>query len=319
VTRENRIHVAVGVVRNPSGQLLIAKRAEHLHQGGLWEFPGGKVEENETVIESLRRELQEEVGITVTQSTSLLKIRHDYPDKQVLLDVREVTSFEGVPVGLQNQPLQWANLADLSSYPFPEANKKIVTTLYAQEKQLAREILVTGNWQDVRDFELKLRRALDKGIQCVQLRAHFLSGMEYQGLYDLTKKICESYTVKIIVNTSVDLCMKLGADGLHLKSQRMLELDERPVAPSILFGVSCHSLSEIKHAEKIAADYLMLGPVNKTNSHPAAKPIGIKLFSEMANQSSVPVIALGGVSCEDRDSVINSGGYGIAAISSLWY
>ena len=84
------IHVAVGAIRNGQGEFLLARRPEHLHQGGLWEFPGGKVETGETVEVALRRELQEELAITVGQATPLIKIRHDYGDKRVLLDVWRV-------------------------------------------------------------------------------------------------------------------------------------------------------------------------------------------------------------------------------------
>ncbi|HCV40284.1 MAG TPA: hypothetical protein DGQ94_16530, partial [Pseudomonas sp.] len=80
-----RIHVVAAVIRGNDGRILIARRADTQHQGGLWEFPGGKVEEGEGVEAALARELREELGIEVTRSRALIKVSHDYPDKQVLL------------------------------------------------------------------------------------------------------------------------------------------------------------------------------------------------------------------------------------------
>src|SRR6478752_215306 len=102
-----RVHVAVGVITNNRQEVLIAKRAVHLHQGGFWEFPGGKVEKNETVQQALSRELHEELGINVEVARPFIKITHDYPDKSVLLDVWLVEQFTGQPQSRESQPLLW--------------------------------------------------------------------------------------------------------------------------------------------------------------------------------------------------------------------
>jgi 8-oxo-dGTP diphosphatase len=123
------IHVAVGVVKNADGQILLSKRGDHLHQGGLWEFPGGKVEANETVFTALVREFQEEVNLTIHEAQPLLKIHHDYGDKQVLLDVWLSTVFSGVASSNHNQQVEWVLPAELKNYDFPEANKAIINKL----------------------------------------------------------------------------------------------------------------------------------------------------------------------------------------------
>ena len=126
---EKRIHVAVGVISDGGDKVLIARRAEHLHQGELWEFPGGKVEAGETVEQALTRELQEELAISISAFEPLLAIAHDYQDKSVLLDVWWVSSFSGEPSGRQGQPLRWAAITELRQLDFPAANKAIVTAL----------------------------------------------------------------------------------------------------------------------------------------------------------------------------------------------
>lgn len=129
------IHVAVGVIfdNQQSDQILIAKRPQHLHQGGLWEFPGGKVTAGETVDQALKRELFEELGITVTQSQPLMQVEHNYSDKQVFLDIWTVTQYSGEARGLEGQECRWVAMQQLlcaeSKYQFPEANKAILEKL----------------------------------------------------------------------------------------------------------------------------------------------------------------------------------------------
>jgi len=122
------IEVAVGVIKR-NHQIYISKRADQLHQGGLWEFPGGKREANESLEQALARELLEEIGIRVTSQDKFLLIEHDYGDKKVRLDVRLVDGFEGEPVHLEGQTSQWIDIGKLDSVDFPAANKEIVEKL----------------------------------------------------------------------------------------------------------------------------------------------------------------------------------------------
>lgn len=122
------VHVAVGVIIRDR-RVLISFRAANLHQGGLWEFPGGKIEQGETVLDALRREFAEELGLRVDDATAMLRVAHDYGDKRVLLDVWRITHWEGEPCGLEGQPLQWAAIDSLHELAFPAANEAIVLAL----------------------------------------------------------------------------------------------------------------------------------------------------------------------------------------------
>jgi 8-oxo-dGTP diphosphatase len=124
-----RIHVAAGVIQNADGLILIAKRPDHLHQGGLWEFPGGKLEPGESVEAALKRELTEELSITILNAEPLLVLEHNYSDKLVLLDVWLVDSFDGKPLGNEGQEVRWVRPSDLKSYEFPQANIPILEKL----------------------------------------------------------------------------------------------------------------------------------------------------------------------------------------------
>ena len=126
---QDRVHVVVGVITNDKQQVLIAKRADHLHQGGFWEFPGGKVDQGESVEQALKRELEEELGVTVVRSAPLMEVRHDYADKLVLLDVWMVREFDGHAQGREGQPIKWIPLSQLGAFAFPAANQPIIDRL----------------------------------------------------------------------------------------------------------------------------------------------------------------------------------------------
>jgi len=124
------VHVAVGVVCRDE-RIFVTLRPDDVHQGGLWEFPGGKVEANETVQEALSRELFEEIGIDVRESTPLTVITHDYGDKVVKLDVHSVTAFSGEPHGKEGQAHEWVEKTALDPDRFPVANVAIIDALLA--------------------------------------------------------------------------------------------------------------------------------------------------------------------------------------------
>ncbi|MEN8636476.1 8-oxo-dGTP diphosphatase MutT [Pseudoalteromonas distincta] len=125
------VHVAVGVIKK-NNAIFICKRADEQHQGGLWEFPGGKVEAGESVFVALKRELIEEVGLTIHSSSQLMMIEHDYGDKCVKLDVHVVSNFSGEAHGAEGQPSEWVAISELENYDFPEANAEIIEKIVAR-------------------------------------------------------------------------------------------------------------------------------------------------------------------------------------------
>lgn len=124
------VEVAVGVIQK-GNKIYISKRADELHQGGKWEFPGGKREQGETISQALTRELKEEIGIQVISQKALLVIEHDYGDKKVRLDVRLVDGFDGEARQQEGQQAKWVAIDELDQYEFPKANVEIITFLQA--------------------------------------------------------------------------------------------------------------------------------------------------------------------------------------------
>ena len=123
--------VAVGILIDDGGRVLITRREKSAHQGGLWEFPGGKVEPSESIAEALSRELHEELGVFVEAAEPFMVIDHDYGDRQVRLDVYHVTRWQGEARGLEGQPLAWKLPVELIGWTFPAANTPILERLLA--------------------------------------------------------------------------------------------------------------------------------------------------------------------------------------------
>lgn len=123
------MHVAVGIIQNAVGDILIAQRPKNKYKGGLWEFPGGKVEAEESAFQALQRELQEELNIQVIAANSWLQFEHDYSDRIVLLDTWRVTHFVGEPCGAEGQVVRWVPPKKLIEYEFPAGNQIILQKL----------------------------------------------------------------------------------------------------------------------------------------------------------------------------------------------
>ncbi len=130
------VKVAVGVIIRESEKLgreyFLTKRLQHVHQGDKWEFPGGKVEIDETIAQALERELKEEVAIEVMSCQPLITISHDYIDKSVCLEVYIINHYIGEPSAQEGQGQGWFSLEQLKKLAFPEANKAIIAELIKQ-------------------------------------------------------------------------------------------------------------------------------------------------------------------------------------------
>lgn len=309
------IHVAVAVIQDEQGQVLLSRRPEHTHQGGLWEFPGGKVEAGEGISAALRREIKEELGLDVSAHSPLIRVTHHYADKSVLLDVHRVTAFSGVPSGLEGQPIEWVGLDDFDAYPLPAADRPIVNALH-----LPSQYLITG--QDPLDnstFLSRLKLAIEQGQSLIQLRAPGLNETEYAVLARKALGLCRCYKgVRLLLNAAPELAEALGADGVHLNSSRLMSLESRPLSSSFWIGASCHSLDELKRAESMGLDYALLSPVCQTQSHPDTAPMGWQQFREMVDQVALPVYALGGMDRELVSYAQEQGAQGVAAIGAFW-
>jgi len=315
VTSEpERVHVVVAAIFNAQHKVLISKRPAEVHQGGLWEFPGGKLEAGENVAAGLQRELHEELGITLTHARPLIRIAHDYPDKSVLLDVWRVNRFEGEPAGQEGQQISWVSVDRLPHYAFPEANLAIVTAV-----SLPACYLITPEpGPDKSRFLAGLDHSLSQGLSLLQFRARTLPDDDYRALIPEVLQRCRQARARLLLNAEPQFAAEAGAAGVHLTSERLMALSARPLDDNYLVAASCHTQSQLEHAQVLGLDFVVFSPIRVTPSHPGAQTLGFTGLRALTERATIPVYALGGMQVADLAAAFRHGAQGVAAIRGLW-
>lgn len=308
-----RIQVVAAVLRDREGRVLIAERPAGKPLAGFWEFPGGKLEPGEPAFDALERELQEELGIRVRHAYRLLRFVHRYPEREVELDVWRVTTWEGTPASQEGQQLGWVSPEDLKDWQLLPADEPIVAAL-----KLPPLMLVTPDPDHESRFLDKLQRSLKAGVDLVQFRAPSMEAERFDNLALSVLSLCRDHGARVVLNTTPEQARMLHADGLHLSQRQSRLLDPGLWDGSLRLGISCHSARELRSALEFSPDYVCIGPVQASATHPDTPPLGWQVFAELAAASSVPVYAIGGLDLKDLQTARSHGAHGIAAIRSLW-
>ncbi len=307
------VEVVAGVITDPRGRVLLTRRTEGRDLAGLWEFPGGKREPGESPEAALVRELQEELGIQVQVGPALIKVPQRYPHKRLCLDVRRVTAWIGIPRGQEGQALAWVPLSKLARYDMPPADRPVVAAL-----QHPRHYLVTPPPDDDAAWLEALTRAVDKRATRVQLRDG--SGCDparWRSLVGQAVEACRSAGVEVLINGDIALARSLSA-GVHLRAAQLPVLDARPLPGDQPVAASCHDVEDLHHAQRLGCDFVVLGPLKPTPTHPGAAGLGWQGFAALREHSPLPIYAIGGMTPDDLDQARAHGAQGIAAIRSLW-
>lgn len=301
------------MLRDREGRVLIAERPAGKPLAGFWEFPGGKLEPGEAAFDALRRELHEELGIRVRDAYRLMRFSHRYPEREVELDVWRVTAWDGVPASQEGQHLEWVLPEQMGDWQLLPADEPIVKSL-----RLPPLMLVTPDPDKEPAFLEKLQRSLEAGVDLVQLRAPGMEPERFDNLALAVFELCREHGARLILNTSPEQARMLHADGLHLSQKRSRSLDPKGWDGSLRLGISCHSETELRAALEYSPDYLCIGPVQESATHPDTAPLGWPAFAALAAMSPVPVYAIGGMSLKDLETARSHGAHGIAAIRGLW-
>jgi len=310
ICQSEYLQVAVGVVKNAEGRILLSLRDKSLHQGGLWEFPGGKLEPGETGPQALIRELKEEMDIMVHNAAPLITVKHHYPDRAVQLNVFLVEDFSGQAKSLEGQAIAWVRPADLNQYAFPAANRPIVTAA-----QLPAYYAILDSAPEARLLD-NLQALLAKGVTLIQARLKNLPQPALTRFLADARPLCRERQASLLLNSETAMGLSAEVEDLHLTSRHLLSLNERPKTCRWL-AASCHNLRELQHAQRIGVDFAVLAPVLATPTHPGQKPLGWRQFAEWVDRINVPVYSLGGMTLADLDSARLAGGQGIAAIRAF--
>lgn len=310
-----RLHIAVGVVSDAAGRILISERKADCAYAGQWEFPGGKLEADESVEQALRRELFEELGLEIRSARPLIRLQYDYPDRQVLLDTWRVTDWSGTAVAREGQRFEWVEPRRLDHYPMLVANRPIVRAVHLPDRYL-----ITPDPAEVRgDFQDFLERSLrTHASKLVRLRAWSLCDADYRALARSCLTLCRAHGAQLLLDRMPELVSALAADGWHASARQLDALTTRPLPDDLLFAVSCHTRSELRRAHGVRADFAVLGPVLETPSHAGQAALGWEGFRAAAEDAGFPVYALGGMTLDHLPQSWQAGAQGIAAIRGLW-
>ena len=302
------IEVVAAVIRDPQGRILITRRPLHVHQGGLWEFPGGKREPSETAWQTLSRELKEEVDIDVLDASPLIKIDHDYGDKHVILDVWNVSSFQGAAWGREGQEWRWIDESAVNEYQFPAANLPIIKALRLPQYYAVLE----GDTPE--QVLQRYQQFLLKGISLLQLRLKNLGAEQrLQVIGHLRQHVHTEQ--RWLLNSDIGDA-DFPAQGLHLTANRLMALTARPSGYQWV-GASCHNLDELQKAERLNLDFAVLSPVQVTTTHPDAQVLGWDVIEPILNAVKIPVYLMGGLKLTDLKQAQEMGAQGLAGITTF--
>lgn len=310
-----RIDVAVAVVFNAAGQVLWGCRPEGKPYAGYWEFPGGKVEPDETVWQALVRELKEELDITALQGGPWFRIEHDYEHANVRLHLYRVWHFEGTPKSLEQQPFTWASLDSSDLSPILPATEPLLPKL-AQPTVMALSNYEAG-------FEACAER-LERGLNAtklpvyVQFREKTLSGDALIQAFEHCYGLCQKTGQAMLLNSDTWVNLREHLDALpcplHLTQAHLLSGHFQDLQCA---GASVHDAGSLRIAFDRGLSYAVLGAVKQTTSHPEQSGLGWERFLEITQAARLPVFAIGGLAGHDIPDARLHGAHGIAMLSQF--
>jgi 8-oxo-dGTP diphosphatase len=299
------IHVAAAVIERPDGAFLLAQRPPGKVYAGWWEFPGGKIEADEPHQLALERELDEELGIRVQKAYPWVTRVHTYEHGTVMLHFFRVVKWSGTPEAREGQAFAWQQLGRPMVAPILPANGPVLASL-----ALPLEYAITD--AGTLGLAAQLERAqarLKGGLRLIQVRDK--DNWERSQLLYAMKSLAKEHGARVLVNGGP------AADGIHLSAERLMQLRARP-RDAGLVAASCHTVQELGHAMALGLDFVVLGPVKATATHPDAELLGWDGFRRIAEGASIPVYAIGGLQPHDLDSARAAGAHGLAMIRGSW-
>lgn len=307
----NVIDVAAAAILNPAGECLLAHRPPHVPYAGFWEFPGGKFEPDEDARACLVRELREELGIEVETAYPWLVRRFAYPEKTVALHFFRVFAWRGTPQPHEGQTLVWQRPEAVSVAPLLPANAPILHALALPPVYAITPGVIANGEQFLR----QCARLFARGVRLLQWRVQ-VADVALGTLAEQVVRRAHSAGARVLINSDVELALRIGADGVHLQSSQLAGLRARPPLP--LCAASCHNAPELAQALRLECDFALLSPVLPTPSHPEATGMGWPAFTALAHSSPLPIYALGGMREDLLTTAMQHGAHGIASLSGMW-
>jgi 8-oxo-dGTP diphosphatase len=309
-----RIEVAAAVIHDAAGRFLLAQRPPGKAFEGYWEFPGGKVEPGESAVDAMRRELHEELGIEVARDAICpwLTRDFDYPHAAVRLRFFRIYDWQGEPHGREGQRFAWQSTGALSVAPILPANGPILRALDLPAVYGITQAEALG----IEAFRPKLAEALARGLKLIQVREKNLPAEALRTFAREVIALAHSHGARVLINGDIALARDTGADGVHLTAAQLRTLGTRPACDWV--AASCHHRAEIEAATRLGADFVVLGPVMPTPTHPGAPTLGWNTFAASVVSTAIPVYALGGLNVDDLHTARRAGAHGLAMLRGAW-
>ncbi len=313
IPHANRIEVVAAVILNERDEFLLAERPAGKVYAGYWEFPGGKVEAGETAAAALRRELHEELGIDALTAYPWLTRDFDYDHAAVRLRFFRVIKWAGELHGRELQRFVWQSVRAISVAPLLPANGPILRAL-----ELPHVYGITCAGELGREaFMARLERALQNGLRLIQVREKQLADDALRAFASEVVALGHRFGARVLVNGDANIAAQSRADGVHLTAAQLMAAVRRPDGEWC--GASCHDVAELARARELGADFVVLGPVSATPSHPDAKLLGWQQFAQLLRDYPLPVYALGGMRPGDLAHAWSHGAHGISMMRGAWW
>jgi 8-oxo-dGTP diphosphatase len=303
--------VAAAVIEKPDGQFLLAQRPAGKPYAGYWEFPGGKIEAGEDPRTALARELREELGIEMREASPWITRVYAYTHATVRLHFFRVTRWDHEPRPLEDQAIRWQRVEQTDVAPMLPANAPVLAALALPRVMVVSDAATLG----IEDWVRALEERAQREPLLVQVREKDMGFHPLQHLVSRTLVRTSPWRSRLVLNSD---CPRLPqCEGLHLTAAALMAASSRP--PGALVGASCHDAAELDHAAAIGVDYVALGPVKPTPSHPGAMPLGWTGFEALAAGRPMPIFAIGGLARADLEEAARHGAHGVALRSAAFH
>jgi 8-oxo-dGTP diphosphatase len=308
------MHVVAALIGNEHGRILIAQRPADRHHGGLWEFPGGKIEPDEAPVEALVRELREELDIEVEAAVRVMTAVEPRPHANLHLQAWRVLAYRGQPRAMEHSELRWVEARELDCAEMPPADHAIVRCL-----QLPAHFVITPDLSRIAPAQTVdlVRQAVARGERLLRLRSADPAFRLDTGLLRDCEQILAESGGRLVVDRADHAGCRLPSSGIHLRSSDLASFAQRPVPGDCLLSASCHNAGDLARAERLQADFVLISPVLATLSHPGQPALGWHGFRALHQQTRLPAYALGGMNPDHLTCARSHGALGIAGISAF--
>jgi 8-oxo-dGTP diphosphatase len=306
------VEVVAAIIQRAGGEFVLAQRPPGKVYAGYWEFPGGKVEAGEPAAAALARELHEELGIDVERAYPWIVRSYAYAHAHVRLNFFRVTRWRNQLTARELQAFRWERLPHIGVSPILPANGPILRALALPPILAISDAQQRGE----ADFLKRLETALTRGLRLVMMREKQMPRASLAALITAVIQRCKPWGAQVIVNGDLELARECGADGIHFPSAQLMELEAR--ADMAWCSASCHDGQELERAARLGLDFVVLGPVQATPTHPDAQLLGWERFARMITGYALPVFALGGLQLECLQTACAAGAHGVAMVRGAW-